>query len=161
MTIRSRTNLVAGFGFVAAALAGASMAWAMTVPKIEHAATLKECGACHMVYSPQLLPQRSWDMIMSHLDDHFGEVATLDEPTRLDVLSYLLANAIDAPGSKAGDRLLRGVKPDEAPLRITSLPWFLRRHGEVNFTNIKSTPVRSPANCIGCHKTADKGEFYE
>jgi hypothetical protein len=161
MKMRAKSLGVAGIGSCAAVLTWASMAWAMTVPKIEHAATLKECGACHMVYSPQLLPQRSWDAIMSHLDDHFGEVATLDEPTRLDVLSYLLANAIDAPGSKAGDRLLRGVRPDEVPQRVTDLPWFKRRHGEVNFTNIKSTPVKSASNCIGCHKTADKGEFYE
>ena len=77
---------------------GAASAGGMNVPKIDHAPTLKECGACHMVYSPQMLPQRSWEAMMSNLDNHFGDNAQLDEPTRADVLGYLLANAADAPG---------------------------------------------------------------
>ena len=152
---------------MAAVLGGAALAisvsstWAMTVPKIEHAATLKECGACHMVYPPQMLPQRSWDAMMSHLESHFGDIATVDEATRIDILAFLLANAADAPGAPANPHVLRGVGADAVPERITALSWWKGRHEEVNFSNLKATKVKSASNCLGCHAGADKGEFHE
>jgi len=161
MTFHLKAGVATMVGMAGALLAGAGMAFGLTLPKIDDVATLKECGACHLVYSPQLLPQRSWDAIMAHLDTHFGEVATLDETTRLEVLAYLLANAVDAPGSKANSRVLRGVKADDVPTRITTLPWWIGRHEEVNMRNLKSTAVKSAANCLGCHRTADQGVFTE
>ena len=143
----------------ATAAIGLSDAIAMTTPRIEDAATLKECGACHMVYPPQLLPQRSWEMLMSHLDTHFGETAAMDEDTRLGILIYLWKNAADANG--ANPRLLRGVPADATPERITELPWWKGRHEEVNMGNLRATKVKLASNCIGCHATADKGEFHE
>ena len=77
----------------------------------DHAAatTLKECGACHMAFPPQLLPARSWKAIMLGLSDHFGENAELAEPTRAEITAYLVAHAADAPGTANGWLFLRGV----------------------------------------------------
>jgi hypothetical protein len=47
------------------------------VPPVTHAATLKECGECHMAYQPGLLPAASWNRIMDGLADHFGENASV------------------------------------------------------------------------------------
>ena len=159
MQIKSATIAAIAVPFAAAICVSA--AWSMTLPKIDDAATLKECGACHMVYPPQLLPQRSWEALMSHLDTHFGDVATLDENTRTDILGYLAAHAADAPGASANGRIMRGVPADVAPERITELPWWKGRHGEVNMSNLNATKVKLASNCIGCHAGADKGEFRE
>jgi len=140
---------------------GLTAALALTVPKIDNAATAKECGACHMVYPPQLLPQRSWVALLDKLDNHFGEIASLNQQTHDDIQSYLVSNAADAQGAPADSRLLRGLKDGDAPLRITELPWWIRRHGEVNFTNIKATKVKSPSNCVGCHAGAANGVYSE
>ena len=43
---------------------------------IKDAVVLKECGACHMAFQPQMLPKRSWGKIMSELPNHFGEDAS-------------------------------------------------------------------------------------
>ncbi len=139
---------------------GAASAGGMNVPKIDHAPTLKECGACHMVYSPQMLPQRSWEAMMSNLDNHFGDNAQLDEPTRADVLGYLLANAADAPGQSRYKWLLRGIKPSVVPVRITEMQWWVRGHGEVNVGNLKATKIKSASNCLGCHGGADKSGYF-
>jgi len=161
MNTRKTKTGAAAIGAGALIVTWFSAASAMTVPRIEDATTLKECGTCHMVYPPQLLPQRSWDALMSHLENHFGDSAALEEATRIDILAYLLANAADAPDGKRDLRVLRGVKAGDTPERITALPWWLGRHGEVNLTKIKATPIKSAANCIACHAGADKGSFTE
>ena len=146
---------------VAGAVVGMTAAYGMTLPRIEDAATLKECSGCHMVYPPQLLPQRSWETLLSHLDTHFGETATIDEAARTDILAYLAANAADAPAAAANPQVLRGVPADAKPERITELPWWKGRHQEVNLSNLKATKVKLASNCNGCHAGADKGEFHE
>jgi cytochrome c551/c552 len=132
-----------------------------TLPPIDHAATLKECAACHMAYPPQMLPTRSWQKIMGGLADHFGEDASLAEPVRADILSYLTAHAADAPGSAQGPRYLRGLGADATPLRITQMPFWTRAHNEVSASAFAAPAVKSPANCAACHRTAAKGEFVE
>lgn len=128
---------------------------------VDHAATLKECGACHMAFPPQFLPQRSWQELLAHLDNHFGDNATLDPAVQADILAYLTDNAADAPATKNGKRFLRGIKPDATPLRITQLAWWRGAHEEVDVSNLKATKVKTAANCVGCHKTATKGYFGE
>jgi len=97
--------------------------------------TAKECGDCHMVYGPEALPQGSWRKIMGDLPNHFGEDASLDEPTRKHIENYLLS------GASSGD----------GPLRITEQPWFAREHrGEVSRSSVQR--AKSMANCSACHR---------
>lgn len=117
-----------------------------------------ECGACHMAYPAGMLPTRSWQAIMGKLDEHFGESAALDAKTTKHITDYLVANAADAGGGSA--RRLRGVKPDQTPLRITEMPWWIREHrGEVSPRAFKDPRVKSKANCVACHRDAAKGYF--
>jgi cytochrome c551/c552 len=131
------------------------------LPPIDHAATLSECAACHMAYPPQMLPARSWQKIIDNLADHFGEDASLAEPVRTDILAYLTAHAADAPGTAQGPRFLRGLGADATPLRITQMPFWTRAHDEVSAGEFAAPAVKSPANCVACHRTAAKGEFFE
>ena len=144
-----------GFGWVAAEAEGGLM-----LPRIENAAMLKECGACHMVYSPQLLPARSWQDMMAGLDSHFGESAKLDEAVRLEILGYLKDNAADSLAHKDYAFLSRGVGPAEVPQRITQMPWFRNAHGEANLGALAGTRVKLASNCIGCHVGADSSMLY-
>jgi Dihaem cytochrome c len=153
-------NRLAGLSFTITLLASASGAQALQLPPIQHAATVKECGACHMVYAPQLLPQRSWEALMGSLDQHFGENAKLTDDMRIDILAYLAANASDSPDSKFGFNLNAGVKPDAVPARVTEMPWWIRRHGEVNTANLAKTKIKTAGNCIGCHIGSDKTMVY-
>jgi hypothetical protein len=130
-------------------------------PPIDHAATLKECGTCHLVFPPQMLPARSWDKLIGGLTNHFGENAALETVTREDILKYLSSHAADAPATMEGSKFMRGITKDVAPLRITETPYWTREHHEIRESQFKDPKVKSKANCIACHKTADKGEFRE
>lgn len=120
---------------------------------------LKECSSCHMAYSASFLPARSWQAVMAGLEDHFGENASLDEATAKHITDYFVANAADAGGRSS--RVLRGLNSKDAPLRLSDTPWWIRRHDrEVRPSAYKDPRVRSKANCVACHRDAERG-YYE
>jgi len=115
-----------------------------------------ECGACHIPFPPAMLPARSWTALMNGLAVHFGENAGLDADTVQTLRTYLEANAADAGGR--GRRILRGLKPDMTPLRITQMPFWIAIHGgEVSTSAFKR--AKSKSNCAACHTQAANGVF--
>jgi len=121
-----------------------------------------ECGACHFAYPAGLLPARSWRRIMSDLDEHFGEDASLSRRTKKALTRYLVHNAGDVRRDEVSRKLLRRLSAREAPLRITHLPYFRRKHGEIPSRMIAGNPrVRSLSNCQACHTQAARGVFEE
>jgi hypothetical protein len=120
----------------------------------------KECGACHMVFQPELLPARSWTALMGGLANHFGENAALDADTTRDILGYLQAHAADARGGGHHNHNLRGLSSSETPLRITDTPYWVREHRREIATSAFSNPkVKSKANCVACHAGAEQGYY--
>ncbi len=111
--------------------------------------TAKECGACHMDYSASLLPARSWQTILDNLQDHFGENASLPEPTRLKILAYYTKAAGD--GGKGDKWYMRGVRAADTPPRITKMPFWRGIHGGFSVASFTRPNVRKPGNCSGCH----------
>ena len=130
-------------------------ALAYVVPPVADKVTKAECGACHMVYPAALLPARSWDAITSDLANHFSEDASLDPAVVDGIKAYLMANAGDVVGRGRG--LIRGLAQDQAPLRISELPLWLRIHGNFSPRTLKKIGVAG--NCVFCHQGAAKGVF--
>lgn len=116
--------------------------------------TIRECGACHMPYPPQLLPMRSWQALINGLAHHFNENASLDTATSRKILSYLAAHAADVPGEN--HMFMRGLASDETPLRITDTPVWQRIHGEIPESVFASPKIMTKANCGACHEGADQ-----
>jgi hypothetical protein len=117
----------------------------------------KECGSCHMVFPPQMLPARSWTAIMDGLDKHFGENAALDPDKKKPIAEWLAANAGDAAG---GGHYLRGLMQSQTPLRISETPYWIKEHRkEVSESDYAKPNVKTKANCVACHKDAAKGNF--
>ena len=131
------------------------------LPPIGDATVRKECGACHIVFPPQLLPARSWQKLMADVTSHFGEDASLADPARQTITSYLVDHAADAPGTKGSQRFLRGLSASAVPMRISETPFWRNAHEEVSTRQFTSTTVKTPANCVACHKAANRGDFSE
>ena len=118
----------------------------------------EECGACHLAYPAGFMPEKSWNKILSSLDDHFGENAELDKETNQLLKSYLAKHAM-----RKGffNRLMRNF-PKETPTRITELPYFIRKHDEIPERLVKGNPkVGSFSQCDKCHRGAERGSFEE
>ncbi len=118
----------------------------------------RECGACHMAFQPQMLPKKSWGIIMDGLPNHFGEDASLEPEMVRHIKKYHLDNAADS-GLFSG-KFMRGLSEGSAPLRITETPYWVREHNEeVPQRAWKDPKVKSKANCIACHRGADQGYY--
>jgi len=117
----------------------------------------RECSACHEAYHPSLLPRASWARLMAHLDNHFGEDASLDLATTAKIAAYLKNYASQAWDTEAANRL-RAVDPAH-PGQITASPGWLRIHHRIDPAVFKSKKVRVRSNCQACHRDALSGRF--
>jgi hypothetical protein len=119
----------------------------------ERPAALEQCGDCHMVFPAQMLPGRSWVAILSKMDSHFGEEASIPEKDLDEIRNYLTSNAADSENTSAQDRhYMSAILPGSTPMRITQTPWWNQMHADFNFDGVKRSHVKSPANCLACHK---------
>lgn len=93
----------------------------------------EECGSCHVTFPPQLLTKENWRQLISSLDKHFGENATLDPEVAKEILDFLL--------SQAGS-VFDGYR-SESGMRITDTPWFSQKHGKVSKKPGPSRPSKA------------------
>lgn len=119
----------------------------------------EECGACHFVYQPELLPSASWIRILANLDDHFGETIELDDDSRNVIADYLKSNSAEYSSAKRAVKIMRSLR-DPVPLRITDIPYIIEKHHEISPNVLKIESIGSLSNCSACHTTAKNG-IYE
>jgi cytochrome b len=117
----------------------------------------QECGACHYALHPSLLPAASWAGLMTSLAEHFGEDARLDGPTTRSLVGWLVDNAAETFDTEAANRF-RVVAP-EAPYRVSSTPYWVRKHASVPPEVFRRQRVQSKVNCQACHRDAASGRF--
>jgi hypothetical protein len=120
-----------------------------------------ECASCHMAYPPGYLPERSWRRLLSGLDKHFGEDASLDAAALQAVTLYLVDNSAERGSDRRSSRFLQSIPAGAAPLRITETGYFIRKHDEVAPEAWRRPKVGGPSNCPACHGGADRGDFSE
>jgi len=158
--MKSRSTLIAAL--VAAALSGPAQADGDRMPPIKNPEVAKECSACHMLYPAGLLPARSWTRIMGDLKNHFGDNAELDPALTQRITAYLTQNA-DGAG-RPPSKVSRDLSATDAPLRITELPWWKRKHEKkdrVSPAALKEYKAKFLGDCVACHKQAEKGVFED
>lgn len=111
----------------------------------------QECGSCHLAFPPNLLPKASWQRVMNALDAHYGSDASLDAVTQKQISTWL--QTYGGQGKRA-----REEPPQD---RITRSAWFERKHREVSASTFKRASIKSPVNCVACHRDAAQGDFED
>jgi len=119
----------------------------------------EECGGCHFVYQPELLPSASWMKILANLDDHFGEPIELSDDSKKAISDYLKSNGAEYSSAKRAVKIMRSVG-NQVPLRITDVPYIRKKHHEITPSVLKRQSIGSLSNCSACHVTAENG-IYE
>jgi Dihaem cytochrome c len=121
--------------------------------------TYKEaCGQCHFAYQPELLPSASWLKILNQLNDHFGEEIEIDPDTRKIISDYLKSNGAESSSAKPARKIMRSLA-NNAPLRITEIPYIREKHHEISASVLKRKSIGSLSNCSACHTTAEQGIY--
>ena len=134
----------------------------LDVAPVDNATYKEECGSCHFVYQPGLLPARSWQKMMGDLENHFDENAELDKDTQAELTIYLVENAADHANYKRSKRIMGSLGKNDIPLRVTETPYFIRKHDEIPKRFLQDNPeLGSFSECAACHVNADKGSYED
>ena len=148
MTVSARLGTMS---LAIALLAGRAQS-AVYFHSVNEPVVVKECGACHMVYPPALLPARSWAKIIGELGHHFGDDATLTDAALAKILNFYTQNAGDAGHSGYTDAgFMRGLTADVTPERITDMPLWHSIHDRYPVAAFTRPQVKRIGNCIACH----------
>ncbi|MEW8027610.1 MAG: hypothetical protein AB2792_06705 [Candidatus Thiodiazotropha sp.] len=123
----------------------------------------EECGSCHFPFQPVFLPTASWQTMMHHLDDHFGENAELSDEDHANLLNYLTSNAADKVNREIPNKIMWSLRYTSSPQRITDTAFFKHEHDEIPYTvmNKKTGEQLSFSNCDTCHRRAMQGSYNE
>ncbi len=132
--------------------------WQLPAVNVPHealdAAYEKQCGDCHIPFHPSLRGRSTWTTIMTTLDDHFGEDASLPDNEVAHLSDYLTLNAAERWDTRAAN-VFRGTEP----LRITDTDFWKHRHADVDPAVFKTKKVGAKSNCEACHGDARAGLF--
>jgi hypothetical protein len=121
-----------------------------------------ECGSCHMAYPPGLLPAKSWEKVMSSLEDHFGDNAELEVNSHKEITDFLVSNSADKSDYRRSRRFASSNGSGNIVTRITETPYFKHEHDEVPARMVTGNKeVNSFSNCNTCHRKADQASFRE
>ncbi|OIN90481.1 MAG: hypothetical protein AUJ20_14450 [Comamonadaceae bacterium CG1_02_60_18] len=120
-----------------------------------------ECGACHAVFYPALLPARSWQKIMAEQDKHFGTDLGFDAATTGAILKFMVDNAAEKHVIEAAFKIEQSIPKDVTPLRVTEAPYWINKHREIAAADWANPLVKSKNNCAACHTDADDGTFED
>ncbi len=116
----------------------------------------KECGGCHLAYSPALLPMRSWERMMKEQAEHFGEDLSLSPS----VAKALLDEArSDRTSTWAAWKLARSAAPDDSPQRISELRFWKHAHHDLPPAAFRPPVAQGKHDCDACHVDAASGIF--
>lgn len=113
----------------------------------------QECGSCHIAYAPFLLPKSAWDSMMSDLENHFGDDASLEEETHARIAVFLEKYANDVLDTKFTQQ------KESKEIAISQTPCWEVAHRKLNPKIFKTEAIKSKANCQTCHKDAESGIF--
>jgi hypothetical protein len=94
---------------------------------------------------------------MASLGEHFGEDASLDGPTTRQLAAWLVGNAAETFDTESANRF-RVVAPED-PYRVSSTPYWVRKHASVPPEVFRRRGVQSKVNCHACHRDATSGRF--
>ena len=128
------------------------------LPIVSEPAYTENCGTCHFAYQPGLLPSGSWEKILAHLSDHFGEFIELDPESEKTISGFLRSNSANYSTRKLSLKIMKSLGK-RTPLRITEVPYIRREHHEIQQNVITRESIGSLSNCAACHIGAEKGIY--
>lgn len=121
----------------------------------------EECGSCHLAFLPGFLSTQSWTKLMSGLEDHFGEDASIDGAINQKIKKFLITHSANSAKASRRSKKIAMLEDGIPTLRITETVFWKRRHSSIKEYVWNREKVKTRANCEACHKDAGKGLYSE
>jgi hypothetical protein len=128
-------------------------------PVIDPVAMYKKvCGECHTSYPPEFLPSGSWEKLLGSTEKHFETSVDIDHKTKAIIAPYLKMKGAEFSKAKIPQKIMQSLEGDP-PLRITEVPYIVKKHRKIKPEDFQRKPIGSFANCVACHLLADDWIF--
>jgi cytochrome b len=119
----------------------------------------EKCGDCHKAYPPFMLPEQSWNRIISGLDNHFGEKITdanITQAEQNSIRNFLIARSAEHSSKEISFKVLETLG-DLYPKSITKTPYWRETHAQIPPETYKRRSIKDKSNCFACHKDFEYG----
>ncbi|MEA1953547.1 MAG: cytochrome b/b6 domain-containing protein [Campylobacterota bacterium] len=127
----------------------------------EHPVFYNECGDCHKIYPPYMLPEKSWQRIMGSLDNHRGEKITeanITKSQQASILEFLIKNSAETSNREAAVKVMNSLG-ERRPKSITKTPYWRETHKDIPNSVYKEKKIKDKSNCVACHKDFEHGNL--
>lgn len=115
-----------------------------------------ECGSCHAIYPPFLLPKQSWTLMMGDLENHFGDDASIETEQNEEITNFLRNNSAEHFDTKVAQKIIAEQK-DPNNIAITKNKYWIKSHATISAKTFAQPSIKSKANCFACHKQLEQG----
>ncbi len=105
---------------------------------------------------PNILPEKSWKLLMSDLENHFGDDASLSEEDTKNILDFLLENSAEKSTKEVSVKVLNSIGNKDI-IAITQTSFWKKEHKDIPKELFKNEKIKSKANCKACHTDIEKG----
>ncbi len=125
----------------------------------EHPVFFKECGDCHKIYPPFLLPEKSWKRVMDDLDNHFGVKITdanISMSKQASIREFLYQNSAEHSTREAAVKIMDSLG-ERRPKAITKTPYWRVTHSHIPRSAYRDKKIKDKSNCAACHKDFESG----
>lgn len=117
---------------------------------------VSECASCHTLYPPNLLPKKSWEVLMSDLENHFGDDASLEEDETKNILEFLVKNSAENSTQQASLLFLKSIANKDI-IAMSETKIWKKIHDDIPEDFFLHDEIKSKANCKACHLDIEKG----
>lgn len=105
---------------------------------------------------PDILPKKSWKTLMSNLENHFGDDASLEEKETQNILDFLLKNSAQNSTKEYSVKVLNSIGNKDI-IAITQTSFWEKEHKNIPKELFWNEKIKSKANCKACHTDIEKG----
>lgn len=105
---------------------------------------------------PNLLPKKSWELLMGDLANHFGDDASLDEADTKNILDFLVKYSAETSTMQSSFNFLNSIDNKDI-IAMSQTSYWKRKHKEIPDELFKNENIKSKANCKACHSDIEKG----
>ena len=124
--------------------------------KVQNELFVKECASCHTLYPPSVLPKKSWELIMSDLENHFGDDASIDEESNKNILAFLLKNSAETSSMESSFKFLESIQNQDI-IALSKTTYWEKTHKDIPKELFENKNIKSKTNCKACHSDIEKG----
>jgi hypothetical protein len=102
------------------------------------------------------LPKKSWEIMMSDLENHFGDDASIDEEANKNILAYLIKNSAENSSMESSWNFLNSIG-DKDIIAMSNTIFWKETHKDIDKELYNHKDIKNKANCKACHSDIEKG----